>query len=178
MCLPRLHRKARWKPDMKVKLFWVRKLRSTIERGDPLYAHTRQTTQNGMLIKLGLLKSGNLVKWWKIEQGDSLYSHSTRTDSLLDKMDSYTEAESEMLLGSRSFLHRVKDQVQKRKKAILKKMQRKTATNILWYGECACLLHCKHLYSWRRITQTKLHSIRKYRRSHKWNRCSTYLKNW
>ena len=31
-----------------------------------------------------------------------------------DKMDSYTEAESEMSLESRSFLHRVNDQVRKR----------------------------------------------------------------
>ena len=28
---------------------------------DPLYAHTHQATQNGTLIKLGLLKSGNLM---------------------------------------------------------------------------------------------------------------------
>ena len=40
-------------------------------------------TQNGMLIRLGLLKSGNLMNWWKLEQGDLFYSHSTRTDSLL-----------------------------------------------------------------------------------------------
>ena len=31
------------------------------ERTDPLYTHTYQATQNGMLIKLGLLKSGNLM---------------------------------------------------------------------------------------------------------------------
>ena len=31
------------------------------ERNNPLYAHTHQATQNGMLIKLGLLKSGNLM---------------------------------------------------------------------------------------------------------------------
>ena len=31
-----------------------------------------------------------------------------------DKMNSYTEAESEMSLESRSFLHRVNDQVRKR----------------------------------------------------------------
>ena len=30
----------------------------------------------------------------------------------------------------------------------LQKMQWKTVTNTLWYGECLCLLHCKHLYSW------------------------------
>ena len=35
-----LHQKARVKPDMKVDLRWVRKLRCTIEQGDTLYAHT------------------------------------------------------------------------------------------------------------------------------------------
>ena len=35
--------------------------RSTIERGDPLYTHTHQATQNGILMKLGLLQSGNLM---------------------------------------------------------------------------------------------------------------------
>ena len=33
-----------------------------------------------------------------------------------DKMNSYTEAESELSLGSRSFFHRVNDQVRKRQK--------------------------------------------------------------
>ena len=84
-CYLLLHQKARWKPDKKVKLLWVRKLRSTIERWDPLYTHTHQATQNGILIKLGLLKSGNLMNWWKIERWDPL-THSTRTDSLLKTM--------------------------------------------------------------------------------------------
>ena len=44
MCCLLLHQIARGKPDMKVKLFWVRKLRSTIERGDPLKTHTHQAT--------------------------------------------------------------------------------------------------------------------------------------
>ena len=38
-CYLLLHQKARWKPDTKVKLFWVRKLRSTIERRDPFWPH-------------------------------------------------------------------------------------------------------------------------------------------
>ena len=33
-----------------------------------------------------------------------------------DEMNSYTEAESELSLGSKSFLHRVNDQVRKRQK--------------------------------------------------------------
>ena len=35
----------------------------------------------------------------------------------------------------------------------LQKMQHKTTTNILWYGECLCFILYKHLYSWERITQ-------------------------
>ena len=37
---------------------------------------------------------------------------------------------------------------------VLQKMQCKTLTNVLWFGECLCLLHWKHLYSWEIITQT------------------------
>ena len=48
-----------------------------------------------------------------------------------DETNSYAEAESELLLESRSFLHRVNDQVRKRPKTNPQKMQRKTATNIL-----------------------------------------------
>ena len=46
-------------------------------------------------------------------------------------------------------------------------MLHKTAKNILWYGECSCLQHWNHLYSWERITQTI--GI---------NKCSIYLRNW
>ena len=46
-----------------------------------------------------------------------------------DETNSYAEAESELSSGSRSFLHRVNDQVQKRQKQP-QKMQQKTATNI------------------------------------------------
>ena len=47
-----------------------------------------------------------------------------------DDMDSNTEAESEMSLESRSFLHRVNDRVRKMQDQS-SKMHRKTATNIL-----------------------------------------------
>ena len=56
-------------------------------------------------------------------------------------------------------------------------MQQKTATNTVWYGECLCLLHCKHLYSWRRITQT-IGIPSKIQKISIWNWCSTYLRNW
>ena len=69
-----LHQNAQGRPDTQVKVLRVRKLRSTIEQRDPLFAvtrvtsgtdplkmHTHQASQNEMLIKLGLLKSGNLM---------------------------------------------------------------------------------------------------------------------
>ena len=64
-----------------------------------------------------------------------------------DETNSYAEAESELSLGSRSFLHKVNDQVRKGKNNP-QKMRHKTATNILRYGDCLCLQHCKHLYLW------------------------------
>ena len=77
MCYLLLHQKAVWKPDMKVNFLWARQLSSITEQSDLLKTLTHQAAQNGMLIKLGLLKTGNLMNRWKIEHGDLLYSHST-----------------------------------------------------------------------------------------------------
>ena len=67
-----------------------------------------------------------------------------------DKMNSYTEAKSEMSLESRSFLHRVNDQVRKRQNQSSKDAtEYSDKHSVIW--ECLCLLHCKHLYSWERI---------------------------
>ena len=77
-----LHQKARVKPDTKVKLLWVRKLRSTIRTGRHVVSS----------------------------------QHTDRFIVENDETNSYTEAESEMTLKSRSFLHRVNDQVRKRQK--------------------------------------------------------------
>ena len=54
--------------------------------------------------------------------------------------------------------------------------QQKTVKSILWYGECSCLQHCRHLYSWRRITQT-IGIPSRIPKISQWNKCSTYLKN-
>ena len=78
-------------------------------------------------------------------------SFTEHTDKFIvddNDMDSDTDAESDMSLLSRPFLHRVNDRVRK-----ILDMKHKTATNILSYGECLCLGHWKHLYSWERITQ-------------------------
>ena len=49
--------------------------------------------------------------------------------------------------------------------------------NILWHGECSCLQHWNHLYSWWRITWTIVNPLRTQQIS-QWNRCSTYLQDW
>ena len=64
-CYFLLHQNARWKPDTKVNILWACKLRSTIERWDLLYTLSRRVIQSGSLIKLDLLKSGNLMTLWK-----------------------------------------------------------------------------------------------------------------
>ena len=88
-------------------------------------------------------------------------------------MDSNTIADSDMSLKSRSFLHRVNDWT------ILQKMQCKTLTNVLWFGECSCLQHWKHLFSWERIThKIYIPSKKKQGTISLWNRCLTYLKSW
>ena len=70
-CLPRLHRKARRKPNLKVrKYLWVCWMSSNQEQGDLSWALAHQTTQNGTLTTSGLLKSGSLVKCWEQERGD------------------------------------------------------------------------------------------------------------
>ena len=61
--------------------------------------------------------------------------------------NSYTVAESEMSLESMSFMHRVTDQV-KKDRTNLQKMQQRTATNILQYGE--------HSSVWRMCMSSKL----------------------
>ena len=68
-----------------------------------------------------------------------------------DDTDSDTAAESNFSLKSRSFLKRVNDC--ERCWTVLQKIHC-TLTNVL-FGECLCLRHWKHLYSWERNTQTK-----------------------
>ena len=86
------------------------------------------------------------------------------------------ETESELSLGSRSFLNRVNDQVRKRPKRFSTNVT-EDSENILRCGECSCLQHCNHLYSWKRITQTiGIPSITQ--KISQRNRYSTYLRNW
>ena len=185
MCYLLLHQKARWKPDMKVNFTWARKLSSILERCDPLYTLTHQASQNGMLTKNDLLKSGNLMTWWKLEQERPVYEQPPclfieHTDKFIfddDDMDSDTVTESDMSLKSKSFLHKVNDRVRKMSEPIFKRCNDKTADkHSVICGECLCLQHWKHLYSWKRITQTICIPSKIQGTNSRWNRCATYLK--
>ena len=70
-----------------------------------------------MLIRLGLLKEWKSDGLMEVRTGRPVVfaRHTDRFIVENDFLDSYTEAESEMSLKSRSFLHRVNDQVRKRK---------------------------------------------------------------
>ena len=86
-CLLRLHRKARWKTDLKVKYFWARGMSSNQERWDLWCALAHQTTQNGTLTTSGLLKSGTLVKRGQQEREDPWVDNSLpRTQTSLSSM--------------------------------------------------------------------------------------------
>ena len=86
-------------------------------------------------------------------------------------MNSYTKAESELSTKSRSFLHRVKDQVRKRQNQSSNDATKDSDKNSL------CLRHWKHLYSCERITW-KIYIPSKIQKISQWNRCSTCLRNW
>ena len=96
----------------------------------PLSSRTEQHQRTGQLVEDAYSSSyseWNVDKTWSSQEwkSDELMDDRTRrlvllaqhTDRFIvenDNMDSYTEAESEMSLKSRSFLHRVNDQVRKR----------------------------------------------------------------
>ena len=113
----------------------------------PLSSRTEQHHRTGRLVKDAYSSSyseWNVDKTWSSQEWKSDDMMGARTGRLVvfaqhtdrfivenDKMNSYTEAESEMSLESRSFLHRVNDQVRKRQNQSSKKVQQKTARNTL-----------------------------------------------
>ena len=93
-----------------------------------------------------------------------------------DDMNSYTEAQSEMSLESRSFLHMVNDQVRKRQNQSSKDATKDSDKPSVKWDDCFCLLHYKRLYSWWGITQT-FGIPSRIQKISQWNRCSTFLRN-
>ena len=80
-------------------------------------------------------------------------------------MNSYTEAESEMSLESRSFLHKVNDQVRKRQNQSSKDaMKYSDKHSVIWRMFKSSTLQASVLME-KHYSDT-LHSIKKYRRSH------------
>ena len=79
------------------------------EQGDLYWALVHQVTQNGMLTKTWSSQKWESDELMEDRTGDLLYSHSTRTDSLKAIIWILTE----MSLESRSFLHKLNDQVRK-----------------------------------------------------------------
>ena len=112
----------------------------------PLSSRTEQHQRTGRPVEDAYSSSfseWNVDKTWSSQGWKSDELMEDRTGGLVlfaqhtnkfivenDDMDSDTKAESEMSLKSRSFLHRVNDQVRK-SGPILRRMQQKTATNIL-----------------------------------------------
>ena len=117
---------------------------------DSLKKHTHQATQNGILIKLGLLKSGNLMNWWMIERRDLFALNEERLNISSLKTTKQNQIcrwdPDHYCTGWMIRCERDKNNPQW--------MQQKTVKSILWFGECLCLQHCKRLYSWERISQT------------------------
>ena len=142
----------------KVKALWVRKLRCMIERWNPLFtvtqltskatttdslkARTQQATQNGTMIKLGLLRSGNLMNWWMIERWNPLFAlneeHSNSSLGTTRQNQIRRWDPDHSWIGWMIKCEKGKNDLQW--------MLQKTAKNILWYGECSCLQHWNHQY--------------------------------
>ena len=64
------------------------------------------------------------------------------------------ETESDLSLGSKSFLNRVNDQVRKKAKTIFNECYRRQRKTFFVLGNVYVFDIGKHLYSWERITQT------------------------
>ena len=119
----------------------------------------------------------NVDKTWSSQEwkSDELMEDKTRrlvvfaqhTDRFIvesDKKNSYTEAESEMPLESRSFLHRVNDQVRKRQKQSSKDvMEDNEEHSVIWRMFMFSTLQASVFMG--KNYSDNLHSI-KYRRSH------------
>ena len=82
-----------------------------------------------------------------------------------DKMNSYTEAESELSLGSGSYLHRVNDQVRKSQKQSSKDATKDSDKHsVIWRMFMSSILQASVFMGKELLRQLAFHQ--KYRRSH------------
>ena len=165
-CLP-LHQKARGKPDMKVNFF--------------LRPQTEQRDRTGRLVVFAYSSSyseWNVDKTWSSQEweSDELMGDGTgrpvvtaqHTDRFIadnDKMNSYTEAELEMSLESRSLLHRVNDQVRKRQNQSSKDATKDSDKHsVIWWMFMSATLEASVFMGKELLRQFAFHQ--KYWRSH------------
>ena len=91
--------------------------------------------------------------------------HTDRFIVEYDKMNSYTEAESEMSLESRSFLHKVTDQVRKRQNQSSKDATKDSdKCSVIWGMFLSSTLQSICIHGEELLRQFAFHQ--KYRRSH------------
>ena len=112
-----LHQKARWKPDTKVKVLWVCKLRSSRKRRSPLFAVARVTSATDLLKTHthSSYSEWNIDKSWSSQEwkSDELMDDGTGRPVVCPQGGAHQsvieddETESDLSLGSRSFLHTV-----------------------------------------------------------------------
>ena len=140
---------------------------------DPLHTNTHQPTQNGTLLKIGLLKSWNLMDWWMIERWDPLFALKVeRINSSLK-----TQNGIRIVVRIQIILAQGERSSAKKAKKILNRCNRRQRRTFCDMVNCSCLHHWKHLYSWWRITQT-IGIPLEIQKISQWNRCSTNLRNW
>ena len=120
-----------------------------------MFSHTHQATQNGIWIRLGLLKSG---------KSDGLMddrTESQQADRFIienDETNSYTVAESEMSLESGSFLHRVNDQVRKRQNQSSKDATKDSDKHsVMWAMFMSSTLESIYIHGKELLTKFTLH---------------------
>ena len=173
------------KPNLKVrKYLWARGMSSNQERRDLWWALAHQTSQNGVLTKSGLLESGTLMKCWKQERWDPwvcnqlVRSLSTQTSlSLMTTIWIVTPPQNRTFRWSHSHSCTVWMIECERYWTSLQKMQCKTATNVLWFGECFMSSTLEASVFMERIT-LKICIPSKIQKISRWNRCSRYLRSW
>ena len=165
-CLPRLHRKARGKPNLKVRTFlWVRWMCSKQVRGDPYWALALQTTQNRTLPTSGLLKCENLVKCRTQVLGDP---HVTSLSSMT-MIWTMTPPQNRTFLWDHDHSWQSVSSIGWNSRRYIDETF-KHLGNVCVFNIGSICIHGKELLG-------KFTFHQKYRRS-QWNRCLTYLKNW
>ena len=145
------------------------------ESQSPLSPQTEQHKRTGRPFVFAYFSSyseWNVDKTWSSHEwkSDELMEDRTgrpvvtaqHTDRFIvenDKMNSYTEAESEMSLESRSFLHKVNNHVRKRQNQPPKDATKDSDKHsVIW--ECLCLLHYKASVFMEKNYSDNSHSIK------------------